>query len=292
MNSNTNFNLYKSFIAVFETKNLHRAADDLGISHVAVFQNIKTLEGQLGSTLFNASRKGLEPNSTANELYPQIKSAVETILGAEKTFKNFDEKSTGVIKMACQSATVEFYLKDFLRVFCEKYPHVKFEFFKREGMDLLKQNKIDFVIDLEYLFKDLPVKTIPILKVGGVFAASRDFLKSRGLNAKMSKPEFLKLPIISRAESWQEFYRSIDTKANIELTKTASNDLTFSMTKSGIGVGCFARELLDKVYVDPTIVRLEIDGVCPPTTKIVCAFNGTMSKPARAFIDGLVKYIC
>ncbi len=42
--SNINYNLYKSFLVVYETKNISRAADLLYISQPAVSHNIKELE--------------------------------------------------------------------------------------------------------------------------------------------------------------------------------------------------------------------------------------------------------
>mgnify|MGYP003297417224 CR=1 FL=1 len=44
--SNINYNLYKSFLVVYETKNISRAADILYISQPAVSHNIKELEKQ------------------------------------------------------------------------------------------------------------------------------------------------------------------------------------------------------------------------------------------------------
>ena len=50
--SNINYNLYKSFLVVYETQNISRAADFLYISQPAVSHNIKELEKQLKKFAF------------------------------------------------------------------------------------------------------------------------------------------------------------------------------------------------------------------------------------------------
>ena len=56
-NSNVNINLYKTFLEVYELKNISKTAKKMYISQSAVSQNIKSLENQLGVTLFKNQQK-------------------------------------------------------------------------------------------------------------------------------------------------------------------------------------------------------------------------------------------
>ena len=73
--SNINYNLYKSFLVVYETKNISRAADILYISQPAVSHNIKELEKQLNIQLFYKKSNGMSTTSEADVLYKYISSA-------------------------------------------------------------------------------------------------------------------------------------------------------------------------------------------------------------------------
>lgn len=72
-NSNVNINLYKTFLEVYELKNISKTAKKMYISQSAVSQNIKSLENQLGVTLFKKSTKGIFPTNDAYLIYEDVK---------------------------------------------------------------------------------------------------------------------------------------------------------------------------------------------------------------------------
>ena len=77
--SNINYNLYKSFLVVYETQNISKAADFLYISQPAVSHNIKELEKQLGIQLFFKKSNGMSATNEAEILYKYISSAFNSI---------------------------------------------------------------------------------------------------------------------------------------------------------------------------------------------------------------------
>jgi len=281
---NTNWNLYRSFIAVFETGNLHRAADALGISYSAVWQNIRTLGDQLGFALFTPHTKGVIPTGDAKGLYPTVKSAVDLLVGAEVGSRAFTGESTGTIRMSMSGFIVELYVKRYLQDFCAKYPKVRLDFVGRAATDLLATGKIDFVIDLDYMFRGTDFKTIDLFSPAAVFVASKTFLAKHGLSHKISADQFQKLPLIAQGESYGAFGNTSDLFINVP-----SGEVLFSLLKSSIGIGFSAKEQLS-LWNDPDLVELDVQGFTAPPTKIVCAYK-TLSRPARAFIEGLVAWV-
>ena len=69
---NTDYNLYKIFLTLYEQKSISKTASLLYVSQPAVSYNLKELESQLGYTLFYRNSKGIEPTMEANELYSYI----------------------------------------------------------------------------------------------------------------------------------------------------------------------------------------------------------------------------
>ena len=285
--SNTNLNLYKSFIVVCETRNLHRASEVLNISREAIRQNIKELSNQLNTSLFNSNNKGVEPTELAKSLYPEIKNALEIIAQTEKSLNN---KTQSTIKMSVHNLFIKYYLNDYLKDFYAKYPNIQLEFQKGNGTDLLSNNKVDFIIDANYSL-DTNFKFIRLFpeKSNSHFVASKDLLKKHGLTKDIKKEDLLKLPIIEREDILPIYQKFLNTNQTPTFIKVPSSDIIFSMVKNGVGIGCFAQWLIENAN-DPEIVKLNISDITLPSLELVCCYKKTLSKPAQVFIDGLLAF--
>ena len=150
--SNINYNLYKSFLVVYETKNISKAAEFLYISQPAVSHNIKELEKQLGVQLFYKKSNGMSTTSEADILYRYISSAFNSILKGELTISDMAGLKTGVVKIGIPSYLSVLYLSNIITEFRQKYPNVKIEIISKPIADLLfmlQTQNIDIVIDSE-----------------------------------------------------------------------------------------------------------------------------------------------
>jgi len=284
--SNTNWNLYKTFKVVFETRNMHRASETLGISRAAVGQNIKELGNQLGITLFTPHRRGVEPTPEAQNLYPSIRTAVDSIINAESTIDIFDTQSHGIIKIAFPSSTAELFINEYLQEFRRKYPNVRLELSRGDSIELLRQKKMDIVIDLDYFFADAEIKTLDLFTVYSTFAATKKFLTTHNLSLNLTKDELLALPIVVYSKTWDYLFKRLDTETEPSIIRTNSTDLNFSIMKNSIAVGYlgyYRKELLN----DTDLVELNISGINIPAAKMVCGYNKNPTRATQAFIEGL-----
>ena len=71
---NINFELYKVFYEVANSKSISKGAKNLMISQPAVTQSIQTLENELGGKLFIRTPKGVILTNEGKELYSYIKN--------------------------------------------------------------------------------------------------------------------------------------------------------------------------------------------------------------------------
>ena len=129
--SNINYNLYKSFLVVYETKNISRAAEILYISQPAVSHNIKELEKQLNIQLFYKKSNGMSATSEAEILYKYISSAFNSIWKGELTISDMAGLKTGVVKVGIPSYLTVLFLSDIITEFRTKYPNIKSVMFGR-----------------------------------------------------------------------------------------------------------------------------------------------------------------
>jgi len=287
----TNWNLYKSFIVAYETKNLHKAADILDMTRSAVGQNIKELGNQLGVILFNSHRKGIEPTGEAHTLYPEIKNAVQSILQAEQNIKTFDAKTTSSIKIAVQSLVVELYIGYYMKEFCTKYPNVDIDFWGSSGVDLLEQRKIDFVINYDRFFAKTNFRKTHLFSLNYVFIATKEFLSKHNLTTRISLEDLLKLQIIAYREAWADFINLVNPTVQPNVIETEAAQSTYAIAKNSVGIGYINKEFFHKFRsATSNLVILDVNGINIPTYKYVCAYNN-LTRPARAFIEGFTAFI-
>ena len=70
---NINFELYKVFYEVANTKSISKGAEKLLVSQPAVTQSIQTLENELGGKLFVRTPKGVVLTNEGQIFYDYIK---------------------------------------------------------------------------------------------------------------------------------------------------------------------------------------------------------------------------
>lgn len=147
-NSNVNINLYKTFLEVYELKNISKTAKKMYISQSAVSQNIKSLENQLGVTLFKKSTKGIFPTNDAYLIYEDVKKAFNILFNCEDKININKGKHIGVINIGIQSFLFNSFLVDKMISYQKKYPMIRFNIINKSTtnmLQMLSDENVDFV---------------------------------------------------------------------------------------------------------------------------------------------------
>jgi DNA-binding transcriptional LysR family regulator len=119
---NTDYNLYKIFLYLFEERSISKTANKLYVSQPAISYSLKELETQLGYTLFYRNSKGIEPTMEAKELYSYISKAFNILKDAEEHIKNLNNLNIGCIRIGIPSYLGSFFLADVIQEFHKTYP--------------------------------------------------------------------------------------------------------------------------------------------------------------------------
>lgn len=146
---NVNYELYKIFFVVANSKTITEAAKKLFISQPAVTQSINNLEKQLNTTLFIRNTKGTKLTKTGKELYKQIKPAVEQILSVEKTLSLKQSNKQKKLIIGINDAFLQQYIIKALKKLTLKYNNVLVGIHEHSTNLLLSEmmeEKIDFII--------------------------------------------------------------------------------------------------------------------------------------------------
>ena len=290
--SNTNWNLYRSFAALYEAGNYTKAELMLGISRKNIRENVKTLSEQIGATLFISHRKGATPTSNASALYPIVISALNLIKDGEESLQEFTSESFAIIRMVIPSTILSFVLNDYFESFLKKFPNVKFEFYNRalqSSYELLEQGQIDFVIDFDTTKKAKSLRKINILELNCILIASKDFLAKHAIGTIITKEQLVKIPLVSDHESINELESENDFKVNAIL-KTATTDPIYQLVKKGFGMGYYYDVLYANLR-DEEIVEVSVSDFALPKLRMICGYRKHfLSRASQEFVNGLVIF--
>lgn len=106
-----NETLYRLFVLVADAKSITRAIEKLYISQPAVSKQIKKLESELNTTLFN--RKNMELTKNGKKLYNQLKPVIDELGKIEESFETKRNIKLGIyntlMSKILSSSILEYY---------------------------------------------------------------------------------------------------------------------------------------------------------------------------------------
>lgn len=126
--ANVDLHLLRTFLTIYETRSLTRAAAVLSVTQPSVSYALARLRKQLADPLFIRDPDGMAPTRRAAELFKTFKSAVGAIDASVEAGRNFDPALTKQQFRLCLSDLGELaFLPPILRAFGTEAPHATLE---------------------------------------------------------------------------------------------------------------------------------------------------------------------
>ncbi len=132
--------------AVFQTRNFGLAAKTCSISQPTLSMQIRKLEEGLGLTLFDRSKKPVEPTAIGRKVIEQAQVALQEVLRIEELIKAEKGEINGTFRLGIIPTLAPYLLPLFLKRFTKKYPEVKLiieELQTQQIIHTVKEDKID-----------------------------------------------------------------------------------------------------------------------------------------------------
>lgn len=267
---NIDFELYRVFYAVANNKNITKAAEELMISQPAISKSIKSLEEQLGGTLFVRTKRGVVLTEEGKEFYKYIKQAMEYISNAESKFTELVNLETGCIKIGISTTLTKEFLLSYLEEFHKLYPKIDIQIITNMSSELilkLRNGLIDIIIlNLNGKDYDKDLEIIPCKKIQDCFVVNDTF--DYLLDKEISLKELNKYPLIlqtkgSNTRTFLDTYaknNEVTLKPNIEL---ASYTLVVEFAKIGLGIGYATKEYITSELKSQKLKELNIKEKIP-----------------------------
>ena len=244
---NINLELYKVFYIVAKNKSMTKAANELLVSQPAITKSIKSLEDQIGGTLFNRSNKGLELTDEGKMLYSKVEMAMNLILNAENEFSSYKELENGEVRIGISSVLSKCLLIDTIKIFRTKYPNVKISITNGITNDLIEKlnlGKLDFVIYND-IGTSYNVEKEDLKDLRYVFFYNKNLYNVGKIE---DFEDFNKYSLIlqqkgSNTRCILDYYTSNKLIPSIEVM---SQDLILTLVNEGLGIGFAFEEFVDK----------------------------------------------
>jgi len=268
--TNTNLNLYRSFIAVYETKSVRKAAEITGTTHSAVSQNLKELGRQLGVKLFHNQYRGMQPSGEAVGIYETVKNALDTLNLVDDRIKVFGKDSAGVIKIACTTNFAAYYLVPHIAKFRKEYANVQFDIFNvstDDALAMLEKNQIDLVISIVPIEDSKKFRVNKIESFFQTFFTTKKFAEDNNIKSVISLEEFSDLPFMA-LRTFDYFLDRDFIKEPDVIVDTQEMLIRLFLHDVGVSFGIW--KAAEEVFKSNDVVKFSIDGITPKDAIISC----------------------
>ncbi|QWG18460.1 LysR family transcriptional regulator [Bradyrhizobium sediminis] len=113
------------FIAVYEQRNLSRAADQASVAQSALSHHISNLEAEFATPLFERKPRGMQPTAAGERLYEHARIILRAMAAAEREIKEGSSVIAGDISIGMANSGVKAIGVPLMRAVLSKYPNLK-----------------------------------------------------------------------------------------------------------------------------------------------------------------------
>jgi DNA-binding transcriptional LysR family regulator len=140
----------RGFIYAARTKSISQAAKKLSLSQPSVSLQIKALEQELGTELFQRRGPRISLTHDGQRLLELARPLVEAIDGLEDAFSSLRESADrGTVNIAAGGSTIQYLLPPFVEKYTREHPLVDVRLHNvtgKAGLELLREGDVDFAI--------------------------------------------------------------------------------------------------------------------------------------------------
>ncbi len=126
-NSQPDWNLFRSFLAVLREQSLSAAARALDLTQPTLARHIGALESALGLELFTRSQQGLSPTEAALELAPYAENLETNAAAMLRTASGLGAAVKGTVRISASEMVGAEILPPMLAGLRQRHPDLEFE---------------------------------------------------------------------------------------------------------------------------------------------------------------------
>lgn len=276
------WNLLRSFNAVFETGTLTEAAKRLGTTQPSVGRHLRELEGLLGETLFVRAPGRLKATVRADALYAATAPMANAVRDAQRLFTESPERIVGTVRVAVAEAHAYHVVTQMLVPLLNEEPELEIELSVSNQADNLLRRDADIAVRFFRPEQD----DIIARKVGetelGMYA-HQSFIDRFGWPTSFELPAAAFVAGFDREQTpLTGFLHGEMPKAPLRFRFRCDSSLARqAAVESGAGLGVF---LVDIAKRNPALRRVLADRLGQPQEIWLCAHDELRRSSRMRFV--------
>lgn len=261
---NINYESYKTFYCVAKNGSISKSSQILLISQPAVTYQIKTLEEQLGVTLFIRTKKGVTLTEEGKIFLQFIEKGIESFKNGENALTNLKNLEYGTIRIGASTTVAKHVLMPFLEKFHQKYPHIDIEISNNLTEILLSELRNG---NLDILLLNLPMeetkdlKITKVMEVHDIFVSNKEYYDK--INGKILLNNLKNYPLLfqkrpSNTRAYMDTYLKENHVNLIPKMEIVSYNLIMDFIKIGFGIGYATKEFITEELQKKELYELDV----------------------------------
>lgn len=279
---NINYECYRIFYHVATSGSISKAAEELLISQPAVTWQIKSLEDQLGLTLFIRTKKGVILTDEGKILFDYIKKGIESFTNGENALTNLKNLSTGIIRIGASTTVSKHVLMPYLAKFHEEYPNIEIKIVNSLTENLLKDLRNG---NLDILLLNLPMKETKdlkitkILDVQDIFVGNKKYYDLTRGNINLNELNNYPLIFQKNPSNTREYLDTYLKNNNANLKpkmEVVSYNLIMDFVAAGFGIGYATKEFIASELKEKKLYEIKVTPKVPKRYIGIVTLNKTI----------------
>ena len=295
-----NYERLKTFLVVAEKKSFSEAAKLLYVTQPTITAQIKALEEELNTKLFERTTKKVELTQSAKILMKYAREIIRLSDLAQKEIMQIEDTVYGDLSMGCSFTIGEYILPDFLKTFKGLYPLVQMEVNITNSNNIvsdIKDQRIDVGL-IETPIDDPDVVVEPFMEDELIVIASPSHIAAS--NKKISLERLKRLPMIvkekgsgTRAVVNQYLKQAAIEESDLNIVmELGSTEAVKAVVESGLGVSIISKSAIQKEQELNLLTAIEIKNLSFYRYFYIAYGRHQVLKPTtEAFMDELRKMV-
>jgi len=275
---NFDWTLAQSFVSVAECGSLSAAARQLGQSQPTLGRHIKTLESELGVSLFRRVPRGLELTEAGAELIGPARQMSQAAAQLRMVADGKSTEVTGTVRLTASVVMSHFVLPDIIAKICRTYPEIQIELVPSDASENLLFREADIAVRM-YRPEQLDIVTRHVGdRPTGLYAA-HDYLDRRGAPESFEQLFDHDVVGFDRDDLDIRMMRSMGMHIEREFFRLRCDDQAagWHLVRAGCGIGAMQCAIAD---ADPSVLPVMSD-LAFPTLPIWLAAPKALSHTPR-----------
>jgi DNA-binding transcriptional LysR family regulator len=274
----------EAFLEVSRQGNLSRAAGALFVTQPALTARLQSLEGELGTTLFVRSRRGMELTDSGRAFLPYAERALLALRDGRELVAELSRGMAGELTLGAAPAVSTYVLPGLLVRFTEQHPNVRLVVrtgHSEEVLEMALRNEIQvgLVRELRHpLVESRPLYDDELVLVsvpGHPFAATGVIPMERLAEAR--------LILFDRTSSYYDLTNTLFREAGIAprgVMELDNIDAAKQMVEQGLGIALLPRTAIASEIEDRRLAPIRIAGAAPIRRRIVAIRRADAGPPS------------